>query len=979
MLVLILFFCSGATALVYEVLWSKYLALMFGSTVYAQTVILAVFMGGLALGNRLFGNRADALRQPLAVYGYLEIGIGLVAFLFHQFYELADMAFVALGSHLLGSTFLLLLLKVLISIALLIVPTVLMGGTLPLLASWIQQHFRLDWASRVSLFYAINSLGAVTGAGLAGFFLVQKYGMIFSLQIGAAVNLSIGVIALIISRQDMTLSSAVRAPVAQNGESGPQPFSWRGLALLVAVTGGVSMGLEVLSSRALALIVGGSLQAFAVMLMSFILGIGIGSLVISSSRLAGNWGIHTMYFLLTAAATVVGVSLMGIKLWVVVYSQARFGLASNANGYFWHQAVVGLMAFAVLGVPAAFIGATVPFSIMLLEKSGTAAAYVGRLLTWNTIGAVIGIMLTGFVLMPLLGLRGSIATLAFVLLGAVAFMAFTRNHRRVWILSIVVSVCLIVGISSTGEDWKQILSGGVFRVRDRALNFAELKMFAADTDLLLYEDAADATVSVHVYRGAGRPVERLLKINGKTDASTYGDAATQYMLAHLPIMARPDAREAFVLGFGSGITAGALLEHPLERITIAENCRPVLRAAPLFAEWNHGILTNSRARVFNEDARTVLKLSPQKYDVIICEPSNPWVAGVGSVFSRDFYELASSRLSDGGIMAQWFHIYEMSDDIVNLVIRTFSSVFPEIEIWDVEKGDIILLGSKKPWASTPAQYEKVFERPLPKADLQRIGLSTPAAVWTRQIASQRTAFALAREGPIQTDEFPILEYEAPKAFFVGAVASGLFMFDERTWQFALAAPEKVRTMQALPRKLRVDALQAVIGSSNNDLNKYRYFLAQGGVGPISGLDPRIQLVFRVPEDYPEAVESSAALSKENQRLIQWELLILRHPEKAKTAIAEIEKVLSQMIAEKKLTADFSPQFYAAMAARFAMRDGEYLEAMRLLKIGMIFAPEGQQLLYLSRVLDRMLPPEMLEKLKAGQTVDSTNAPPDHRQ
>src|SRR5205085_109319 len=163
-----------------------------------------------------------------------------------------------------------------------------------------------------------------------------------------------------------------------------------------------------------------------------------------------------------------------------------------------------------------------------------------------------------------------------------------------------------------------------------------------------------------------------LRVNGKPDASSYGDLATQYLLAHLPMMARPAGKDVFVLGLGSGITAGALLGYPLDHLVVAENCEPVLRAARHFDQWNRGVVTNSLTRFWNEDARTVLKLSPQNYDVIISEPSNPWMAGVGSVFSREFYELAAHRLKPGGIMTQWFHLYEMHDGIVLLVLRTFA-------------------------------------------------------------------------------------------------------------------------------------------------------------------------------------------------------------------------------------------------------------------------------------------------------------------
>ncbi len=182
-----------------------------------------------------------------------------------------------------------------------------------------------------------------------------------------------------------------------------------------------------------------------------------------------------------------------------------------------------------------------------------------------------------------------------------------------------------------------------------------------------------------------------------------------------PILARPDSKDVFILGLGSGITGGAVLGHPVENLVIAENCEPVVRAAKYFEKWNAGALTDKRTTIRVEDARTLLKLSPQQYDVIITQPSNPWMAGVGSVFSREYYELGASRLKPGGIMAQWFHLYDMHDGIVGMVLRTFGNAFPHLELWDTGSGDLVMIGSRTPWSSTP---------------IKTISPS-PSAIWTR--------------------------------------------------------------------------------------------------------------------------------------------------------------------------------------------------------------------------------------------------------
>ena len=246
------------------------------------------------------------------------------------------------------------------------------------------------------------------------------------------------------------------------------------------------------------------------------------------------------------------------------------------------------------------------------------------------------------------------------------------------------------------------------------------------------------------------------------------------------------------------MTAGGALSFPIERLDVAENCEPVIRAVKLFADWDHQLLTDPRAHLWNEDARTVLKLESREYDVIITEPSNPWTVGVGSVFSREFYELAARRLKPGGIVAQWFHLYDMNDDILRLVLRTFSSVFPVMEVWDTGTGDIVMLASKQPWPTGPEVYRKGFGIEQVRTDLEMIDIKSPEALLARQLASQRTGFAIAGEGPLQSDLNPILEYAAPRAFYMGAGSRLLNEYDERTRQQLLAPGEKRRTLGALP-------------------------------------------------------------------------------------------------------------------------------------------------------------------------------------
>ncbi|MGA2684799.1 MAG: fused MFS/spermidine synthase [Verrucomicrobiota bacterium] len=801
-MILALFFCSGATALVYEVVWSKLLAQMFGSTIYAQTVVLAVFMGGLALGNRLLGFWADRLRSPVQVYGCLEIAVGVYAFLFMTFDGIVNHIFIALGTPIVAHPKLLLVLNGALAAALLLGPTIMMGGTLPLLAAWLQR-FYTDAGRRSARFYSVNSLGAVLGAALAGFYLVQTFGIVATLQITAAVNVTIGVTAILLGRYGLVQKPATVEPGAPPAPAtGPEaalPATLRWAGLIVATTGAVSMGFEVLASRSLAMIFGSSLQSFAVVLISFILGIGLGSAWIASPRRHGRSSERIIILLLCIAAAWVTLLVFNIEQWVNFYRMARTGLARTPTGYVYHELLTVGISLVILGLPAAWIGAVLPLMIRAVSHEGSLLGEkVGILLTWNTLGAVVGVMLTGFVVMPWVGLRDAFGVLALVL----ALGALVIAVRRFWPAGIAgaLLVCLFTGslfvISDT--NWQYVMSSGIFRVWETRFDSGLMDWRKKHIQIVFYQDGPDATVSVERVDGIAAAPMLGLRTNGKPEAGTRLDLGTQLLVTDLPILSKPGAKDVFVLGLASGMTAGATLAFPIERLDVAENCDPVIRASELFTTWNRQVLSDPRTHLWREDARTVLKLRPQQYDVIITEPSNPWFVATGSVFSREYYELAASRLKPGGIMAQWFQIYETRDDIVKLVLRTFNSVFPYVEIWDAGSGDIVILGSKQPWPSGPDVFRKGFAIERVRTDMEMIDIDSPEALMARQLASQQTGFAIADRGPVQSDLSPILEYEAPRAFYLSTGTQVLDPFDERTYQQLLAPAEKREILHSLP-------------------------------------------------------------------------------------------------------------------------------------------------------------------------------------
>ncbi len=441
-----------------------------------------------------------------------------------------------------------------------------------------------------------------------------------------------------------------------------------------------------------------------------------------------------------------------------------------------------------------------------------------------------------------------------------------------------------------------------------------------------------------------------------------GDAATQLLLAYLPLMARPESKDVFCFGMGSGTTAGAALEFPIDHLTVAENCEPVLRAAKIFEPWNHGVLTNARARIYREDARTVLKLGSQQYDVIISEPSNPWMVGVASVFTREFYQLAANRLKPGGLIAQWFHTYEMDDETVNVVLRTFGTVFPQMEVWDVDDGDIVLLGSDRAWQSNPKVYANAFSLEGPRKYLPTIGLETPQAILARRLASQQTAFAIPPPGPIQRDDTPILEYAAPRAFYLHMHNRGVFQlqrFDERTWQTELASDEANEELGELNQPDLKLIFLSGYGSANDDLMRFlsdRFAQFSGGAAakPIVSANRAMLCSLQgKTKRYGVYTPPSNSTNELTQQLVKSEY-DLRSGDTARQAAAveTIGNVLNVLAGHRAENFDWSPDYYADLAIKFSLRFGHRAQAKSILLSALQLQPNSQQLAYLYRILGR---------------------------
>ncbi|MCP3140682.1 fused MFS/spermidine synthase [Pyxidicoccus xibeiensis] len=762
-----LLFLSGATALVYELVWSKYLGNVLGNSGQAHAVVLATFMGGLALGAFVFGKTADRVKSPLALYGFLELGVALYALAFPYVLDALGALWLALaplfpeGGRVAP--------RLLIASLSLVVPTLLMGGTLPALV----RHFASSLAGvqkELARLYAVNSLGAALGVFLAGTKLVPSVGLAASAQGAAAINVLLALAALALARQHPpSLAPGQAAPDVEGGAEVAYPRAAVRAALLgVALSGFTSMLYQVTWIRLLSIVLGASTYAFTLILTAFILGIGLGSFWLMTRD--GKEDSLRLYARMQVALVV---SLcVALPLYVRLpyyFRQASWMLNRTLDAWPLYQLATFGFCCLVLLIPTFFMGAAFPAAARVATaKVSEVGRQLGGVYLWNTVGTISGSVLGGMVLMPWWGMEGNFVAGAVVnlLAAGLAYAAVPGRPkspaRAFWPVGAAAAMALVVLGSMSG--WAIRLSSITSpRVRQPAESYEQLVAVAAkDTVPVFYEDDTFATVLVGDSPGS----HRFMKINGKVDASTGSDVETQVVAGHLGVLLHPrEPKNVLVVGAGAAITAGSVLAHPIERMDLVEISPSVIDAARLFKEANRNAIDDPRTRVTVDDAKTFMALAPVKYDLVISVPSNPWVAGVSGLFTQDFFRTVDRHLADDGVLVQWIHTYENQEELIQLVVRTLRDTFPHATTW-LGPYDLVLVASRKPLTFDARQVAERMARPDAKADLARVDIHDVFALLSKQVHSQEGQLEFAGKGPINTDDHNLLEYASPIAFFL---------------------------------------------------------------------------------------------------------------------------------------------------------------------------------------------------------------------
>ncbi len=779
-LVYLMFFFSGASALIYQVVWVRSLSLVFGGTHLAVTTVLSVFMGGLALGSYLIGRRIDAIKNPLRLYGILEFAIALSAALFMLLLKMYPVAYIFLAQGGEASPLYLTVVRVIFSFFALILPTTLMGGTLPVLSRFTAQHSS-DLGKRLSLLYGFNTLGAVFGTAAAGFVLLRFYSVSVAFAVAILINILVGLLSIVLAEKTALLQAPLgKKSVVEHDQNqaeviaagnGPMP-PMRLILWGIGVSGFCALGYEVLWTRILTLTVGTSVYGFTIMLIAFLTGIALGSesygllRKIPGERLQRPSGLFFAFSLIQIIIGLVAllVTFFIRELPITSLFLRDFLSGQGADDFVARQWANLTLAFAYMFVPAFFMGLAFPVAgkLNMLRESRVGQA-VGEVLAYNTLGAILGSAISGFFLIYVVGIERSLQILTVVNVGTGLLLMVSLSRKRSLHLTMISTVLVILTAVTLAPDSARMWDVKFFAIfrNNQAETFdtPERRRDAIDnTDVLFYLEGVNSTISVIKPKGGRQAV----LVNGKVVASTsLKDRQCQLTLGHLPMLLHKNPKDVLVVGLGTGMTLGATSIHPeLDSLTLAEIEPHVVGAARTFGEYNNQVIDNPKLKIVFNDGRNFLMTTNKKYDVITADPIHPWTQGSGYLYTSEYFKLAANHLKPGGIMCQWLPIYELSVADLKSVVRTFSENFKYTMAW-LTHYDAEIIGSNSPIIIDEETLARRLKTTALSKDLTPVMMATAQDFLSYFIFGNTGMQAFAEGGVINTDNNLYLEFSTP--------------------------------------------------------------------------------------------------------------------------------------------------------------------------------------------------------------------------
>jgi len=750
-----LFTASGFAGLIYESIWTHYLKLYLGHAAYAQSLVLVVFMGGMAAGSALLASHSTRLRNPLLGYALVEAVIGALALAFHEgFVALTEWSYAALLPAL-GSEAAALAAKLALSCLLILPQSVLLGMTFPLMSAGLVRAQPSSSGESVAMLYFTNSLGAVLGVLASGFVLIAWVGLPGTLRTAGLINLALAATVWLLARP------AHHAPVTPRPQGDEQAAH---LLLLAAfLTGLASFIYEISWIRMLSLVLGASTHSFELMLSTFILGLALGGFAVrrhvdrsaKPERLLG-W-VQVMMALLALATLPAYDATFSLMEWLMK------GLARSEAGYlFFNLSGQGIAALVML--PATFCaGMTLPLLTGALLRRGAGEGAIGKVYAANTVGAIAGVVFAVHAGLPLLGLKETLIVGAAVdaLLGLALLYRFAPG-RGTFAAAAALCAGSFVPVSAAVELDANKMTAGVFRHGDLASS--------RDATILFRKDGKTATVHLVRY-----PEATSIRTNGKSDGSINlkpegergSDEITMVLTAAVPLALRPETRTAAVIGIGTGLTMHTLLQSlAIERVETVEIESAMAEASRGFLPRNSAAFADPRGAILIDDAKTFFSTRNRRYDLIISEPSNPWVSGVSNLFTREFYRRIRTHLNDGGLLVQWFQLYEVDASLLASVMGALGEVFPHYAVFAASDHDVLIVASETP-LPLPARAE-VFEEPGLARELWTVHVLTAGDLDARYLGSRALLEPLFASYGIaaNSDYYPVLDLNAAKHRFM---------------------------------------------------------------------------------------------------------------------------------------------------------------------------------------------------------------------
>jgi len=828
----ILFALSGVSGLIYEVVWVRQLTLILGASTYAVTIILASFMSGLGLGSLFLGRFADRLDNKKLAKWYilLELGIGFYALILPLILQLNKYLYVSFHLRYANDFDVSNILRIILSFLIFVFPTTLMGATLPIIAKYLI-HSQSRVSITISRLYAVNTFGAVFGTLLAGYILLPMIGNKFTNLLAVSINFSVAALFFMLHKHLYSRKTKDMCVPAVISDGKEEKFTNIQIAVICAFTisGASAMVYEVAWTRTLVMILGTTTYAFTTMLATFLLGLAFGSMLYGQIRkFTSDIKLFIWLEIIIAFSVIISIPFFGKLPFLYLTIPERF-----LQNWLSLQFIRFFLAAIIMIVPTIAMGCIFPVvSAILVNKTDVLGKRIGKAYGYNTFGGVIGASLAGLVLIPSFGMQKAIIIGSFVNLLAGIIMCLlypsaTLRHR------ISFAFCAIIVLSVFTfmlKPWSpKIMSSGVYvyasryrdlsnRVKDGDAQYDELKQLNSwklwdlamqQYTTLYYKTGQTDTVSV-MERNDGI---RFLTVDGKTDASSNydHDMKTQVLLGQLPLLYHKEPDRVFVVGLGSGVTVGSILTHNVRTVDCAEYSNSVVEASKYFSEYNHNALEDKRLRIIPRDARNALMTYDKNYDVIISQPSNPWISGQSNLFSYEWYKLVDEHLSSEGIFAQWVPAYQMSEADVKIIIHTLKSVFEHITAWTSgSQGELILLAKKgSELKISYEQYIKTAENQNVCSDINRLGYNIRTLPFLTFSMNEKDIYVYlnsdCEEIRTNTDNLLFTEFSTPKQMVNGSMVNRFIKIDNLHGQ--------MKSLIEILEDIDIDKLQVILDAS----------------------------------------------------------------------------------------------------------------------------------------------------------------------